>query len=439
MLEKILRFTEKLIPKKIYHFFQPAYHYLLAIAAAMLYRFPSRKIKVIVITGTKGKTSTVEIINAILEESGYKTALSSTLRIKIGEESIRNKYKMTIPGRFFLQKFLRKAVNEKCEYAIIEMTSEGAKQFRHKFIAFDALVFTNLAREHIESHGSFENYADAKLSIARALGYSKKKKKAIIANIDDAYGKKFLEARAERKASYAISDAEPYEIKKEGLWFTFAGKKVSSSLSGEFNLYNILAAIRLAETQEILNETIVRTIEKFKGIPGRMEKIDMGQDFTIIVDYAHTPDSLEKVYEVFGHARKICVLGGTGGGRDKWKRPEMGAIAARHCEHIILTNEDPYDEDPQEIINDIKEGIHNKPLEIIIDRRQAVARALSLAKTGDAVIITGKGTDPYIMVAKGNKIPWSDAGVAKEEIKKAFSGQVFPPEADPPPAEEISN
>jgi len=426
MLEKTLRIIKKIIPYKIFRALQPAYHYCLAFFGALIYGFPSRKIKIVAITGTKGKTSTAELINAIFEESGYKTALSSTLRIKIDKNSQRNTYKMTLPGRFFLQKFLRKAVKAKCQYAIIEMTSEGAKQFRHKFVALDALVFTNLSPEHIESHGTFEKYAEAKLSIARALKNSKKKNKAIVANTDDDYGKKFLETKVETKRSFSLSDVAPYEIKKDGLEFTFAGKKVSSKLSGEFNLYNILAAINLAESQSISDETIVRAIEKFNGILGRMQKIEINpkdsvsgkQDFTVIVDYAHTPDSLEKVYEVFGHTRKICVLGGTGGGRDKWKRPEMGTIAGRHCSHIILTDEDPYDEDPEEIINDIKKGIHDKPTETIIDRREAIARAISLAKTGDAVIITGKGTDPYIMGARGSKIPWSDAEVSMEEITK---------------------
>ena len=184
-METLLRIIKKIIPRNIFSFFQPAYHYLFALLAVLVYRFPSRKIKIVAITGTKGKTSTAEIVNAILEEAGYKTALAGTLRFKVGDEEERNLYKMTIPGRFFVQRFLRRAVNAKCDWVIIEMTSEGARQFRHKFIDFDALIFTNLSPEHIESHGSFEKYKDAKLSIARALANSPKRPRIIIANADN--------------------------------------------------------------------------------------------------------------------------------------------------------------------------------------------------------------------------------------------------------------
>ncbi len=414
----ILRQIKKLIPRKIFKLLQPIYHYSLAVLSALIYRFPSKKIFIVAVTGTKGKTSTIEIMNAILEESGYKTALSSTLRFKIGNTSKNNTYKMTLPGRFFLQKFLRQAVNAKCQYAIIEMTSEAAKQFRHKFVYLNALIFTNITPEHIESHGSFDNYLNAKLSIAKSLEKSPKKDRVVIANKDDIYGDRFLNIDVHKKYGYSIKDVEPYLIKKEGLEFQLDGQKIVSKLSGEFNLYNTLAAIVFSKTQNIDVETIKRTIEKFSGIAGRMEKIDVGQDFTTIVDYAHTSESLEKVYEVFQTSRKICVLGSTGGGRDKWKRPNMGAVASRHCSHIILTNEDPYDEDPRQIIRDIEEGITRPISEVIIDRREAIAKAISLAKTGDSVIITGKGTDPYIMEADGKKTPWSDSKVTKEELKK---------------------
>ena len=161
-LELALRTIETYIPRPLYIFFQPSYHYTLALLSAFVYRFPSKHIAVIGITGTKGKSSTIELVNAILEEQGFKTALVSTLRFKIGETTERNLFKMTLPGRFFLQHFLRRAVNAGCNYAIIEMTSEGVRQFRHKFIYLDALIFTNLSPEHIEAHGSFETYKKTK-------------------------------------------------------------------------------------------------------------------------------------------------------------------------------------------------------------------------------------------------------------------------------------
>ena len=417
-MENILRIIKKFIPRNIFSFFQPAYHYSLALIAALVYRFPSRKIKVVAITGTKGKTSTAEIVNAILEEAGYRTALVGTLRFKVGDDEERNLYKMTIPGRFFMQHFLRRSVTAKCDWVVMEMTSEGARQFRHKFIDFDALIFTNLSPEHIESHGSFENYKDAKLSIARALAKSVKRPRIIVANSDDKYANEFLAVDADTKTTYSLKDAKPYTLEKDSTTFSFMGAPLVSHLSGAFNLSNMLAGISFARTIGIAPEVIKRSIEKFDGIRGRVERINAGQDFDVIVDYAHTTDSLEKVYEVFQGSRKICVLGGTGGGRDSWKRPAMGAVANAHCDEIILTNEDPYDEDPEKIVSEILAGIEGGQAQIIMDRRGAIAKALSLAETGDAVLITGKGTDPYIMVANGKKTPWDDATVAREELAR---------------------
>lgn len=420
-MENILRIIKKFIPFNLFRAFQPAYHYLFALFAATIYRFPSRKLKVVAVTGTKGKTSTVEIVNAILEEAGYRTALAGTLRFKIGDMEERNRYKMTIPGRFFVQRFLRHAVNARCDWVILEMTSEGARQFRHKFIDFDALIFTNISPEHIESHGSFENYKNAKLSIARALTLSQKRPRIIIANADDKYAREFLAVDADTKTTYSLKDAEPYTLEKDKTTFNFMGSPLQTHLSGAFNLSNTLAGTSFARTIGVAPEVIRRAIEKFHGIRGRVERVNAGQDFDVIVDYAHTVDSLEKVYEVFQGSRKICVLGGTGGGRDQWKRPAMGAIASAHCDEIILTDEDPYDEDPQKIVSEIIAGVEGGQAEIIMDRRVAIAKALSLAKTGDTVIITGKGTDPYIMEASGKKTPWDDATVAREELTKILS------------------
>ena len=198
MLEKILRTIERFIPKKLYEFLQPAYHYSLALAGALFYGFPGRKIKVIGITGTKGKTSTAEILSAILEEAGYSTAIISTLRFKIGKTEERNLFKMTMPGRGFVQKMLRRAVSAKCDFAIIEMTSEGAKFYRHKFTYPNAAIFTNISPEHIESHGSYEKYLSAKLKIAEELSRSPKKSKIIVVNADDKEHLKFQGAAKNR-------------------------------------------------------------------------------------------------------------------------------------------------------------------------------------------------------------------------------------------------
>jgi UDP-N-acetylmuramoyl-L-alanyl-D-glutamate--2,6-diaminopimelate ligase len=417
-MEKILRKIKKIIPARIFAGLQPIYHYSLALLGAILYGFPSKKIKVVAVTGTKGKTSVVELTGAILEGAGHKVATASTLRFKIGSEEKRNMYKMTMPGRFFLQKFLRQAAGAGCGYAVVEMTSEGARQYRHKFIDLDALIFTNLAPEHIESHGSYEKYVEAKLKIAKALEQSPKNKRVLVVNYDDNEAGRFLEFNIPEKYTYSIGDAEPFTLKEDGLEMTFAGQKVNSHLLGKFNIYNILAAATYAKSQGVNADTIKKTLEKIQIIRGRAEKVEAGQDFDVVVDYAHTPDSLEKLYKAFPNKRRICVLGNTGGGRDKWKREEMARIADEYCFNIILTNEDPYDDDPLEIVEAMAADIKKAPCRMVMDRREAMHEAFKTALKGDAVLITGKGTDPYIMGPNGTKIPWDDAQVAREELKK---------------------
>lgn len=417
-MQKILSKIKKFIPRKLFQKIQPIYHYSLALLGALIYRFPSEEIKVIGVTGTKGKTSTVEFVNAILETAGKKTALAGTMRFKIGNESKPNLYKMTMPGRMFIQKFLRQAVKARCEYAILEISSEAAKQYRNKFIDLDTLIFTNLAPEHIESHGSYEKYLEAKLSIAKSLEKSCKENKTIVSNIDDDEGRKFLDINVENKISYSLGDIINLDLSEDSTKFTYKGMNFETKLPGRFNAYNILAAIKVAEKENIDLKTAQKGIENLGEIKGRAQKIEEGQDFKVVVDYAHTPDSLKAIYEAFLGSRKIAVFGNCGGGRDKWKRKEMAKIAEKYCEQIILTDEDPYDDDPEEIVLDMKKHFENINPKIVMDRREAIATAFKHAKKGDVVIITGKGTDPYIMRKNGHKEKWSDAEVAREELKK---------------------
>jgi UDP-N-acetylmuramoyl-L-alanyl-D-glutamate--2,6-diaminopimelate ligase len=426
----MLNILKKIIPKKIFSFFQPYYHFLLAIIGAVKYGFPSKKMAVIGVTGTKGKTTTTEIVNAILEEAGYKTALASTLRFKIGEKEERNLFKMTMPGRFFLQNFLKKSLDAGCTHVVMEMTSEGSKQFRHRFIYPNVLIFTNLSPEHIESHGSYENYREAKLNIARELTKKIKKDTCIIANTDDKEGEKFLEISADHKFPYSLKDATGIKSDEKGSVFQIGKVVIHSKLPGLFNVSNMLGAIACARFFGIQDEVIKKGLENMQFIRGRMEKIDVGQDFDVVVDYAHTPDSLKAIYETYKTHQTICILGNTGGGRDTWKRPEMGRIADKYCNHIILTNEDPYDESPTKIVEEIKKGIKTKPTEIIMDRRMAIKTAVEKAfhftkslqnnQNRVAVLITGKGTDPYIMGPNGSKEEWDDATVAREELNKVL-------------------
>ncbi len=429
-MEKILRTIKRYIPRRVFLTLAPTYHYLLALSGAVFYRFPSRELTVVAITGTKGKSSTAEILNAILEAAGKKTALAGTIRFKIGDTSKPNLYKMTMPGRFFIQRFLRQAVTAGCKIAIVEMTSEAARQHRHLFIDFDALIFLNISPEHIESHGSFEKYLAAKLKLATALEHSSKPQKILVTNADDKESEKFERAApSATNVHFALADAEPYSLDHFGFYFTLDGKNIRSHLQGTFNIKNILAAVAYARTLGVTVDQVERGLMALSGIAGRVQKISLPENhplakrqlFTVVVDYAHTADSLEKVYGIFKDSRKICVLGNTGGGRDRWKRPEMAKVANDNCWRIILTNEDPYDENPRAIIDEMLPGIISTPHEIIMDRRQAIHKALSIAQPNDTVLITGKGTDPYIMGSRGSKIPWSDATVAREELEKVLS------------------
>lgn len=417
-MEKILRTIESYVPKKLYAFFQPVYHFLLAITGMFIYQKPSRHIYVIGVTGTKGKSSTVEFVNSVLEASGKKTAILSTIRFKIGDTSSPNKYKMTMPGRFFTQKFLHDAVRKGCDYAIIEMTSEGARFYRHVGVELDALIFTNLSPEHIESHGSFDNYKKAKLRLVKQLAKSSKPSRISIANIDTKHGFSFLVHPIEKNLSYSLHDVKILKEDSESSTIIYKDTEITIPLPGKFNISNALAALTFAYELGISLETAKSGIESLTTIRGRVEKIISGQDFTVVVDYAHTDESLRSLYTAFPSSRKIAVLGSTGGGRDAWKRPVLGKIADEHCDQIIITNEDPYDEDPLKIINEVASGVVAHTPIIILDRREAIRHAFTLAAKGDVVLITGKGTDPYIMGPHGTKEEWDDAQVAREELTK---------------------
>ncbi len=411
---------KKFVPSPLLNF----YHLSLSFLGAVFYGFPSRKLRVIGVTGTNGKTTTTEMITKILEDNGFGVALANSIRFKIKEKEEKNELRMTMPGRAFLQKFLRKAVKEKCQYAVLEVTSEGIIQYRHKFIDFDAAILTNLSPEHIERHAGFENYKRAKAELFQAT------KNIHIINLDDKNADYFLQFRAKEKYLYRkVNGKEPMakiEIQKEGFSKTLKFP-LSLNLLGDFNIYNALAAVCLGLSQGIDLAKCKRSLASFRGVEGRMEEV-ISEPFRAIVDYAFTPNALEKVYQTLvnrfikqTNAQLICVLGACGGGRDKWKRPVLGKIAAKYCNKVILTNEDPYDEDPMEIINQVAEGTQSqqsKSVYKILDRREAIKKSLQLAKKGDVIIITGKGCEPSICLAQGKKIPWDDRRVLREEFEK---------------------
>jgi UDP-N-acetylmuramoyl-L-alanyl-D-glutamate--2,6-diaminopimelate ligase len=372
---------KKLIKKFVPDFLLSFYHYCWALMGAFFYLFPSKKLTVIGITGTSGKSTVVELSSLILEQAGFKVASLSSIKFKIGDKEKENKLKMTMPGRMKIQKFLKQAVKADCKYAILEVTSEGIKQSRHKFIDFNIVVFTNLTPEHIESHGSFEKYKEAKLQLFKASSGIH------IINIDDKNYPDFWKVPAEQKIGYSLN--KETRLLPERL-----------NLFGQFNLYNALAATKIALSQGVSLEVCKKALEKAKGIPGRMEII-IKEPFTVIVDYAHTPEALEQVYKTLKDKRMICVLGSCGGGRDKWKRSVLGKLAAQYCDKAIITNEDPYDEDPMEIINQVA---GNTGAEKILDRKQAIKKALQSAQPGD--------------VKNNKKIPWSDKQIILDFFKE---------------------
>jgi UDP-N-acetylmuramoyl-L-alanyl-D-glutamate--2,6-diaminopimelate ligase len=419
-LNKLLGWGRKIIPTKIFKLVQPVYHWCLSMMGAFIYRFPSRAMEVVAVTGTKGKSTTVFMISKIFEDQGEPVAAIGSLGFKVKERTWPNTLKMTLPGRLKLQKFLYRAKKAGCKYVVLEATSEGIAQNRLAGVKIDCAVFTNLHREHLESHGSFENYLAAKQKL-----FLKTTNKHIL-NIDDPYFEKFANYPARTKITYG---------KQWGL-ISLLRHPVSSlhlQLLGDFNDYNALAALAVAYAYNLDLDKAVESLNSIKFIPGRMEIIDAefkGSRFKVVIDYAHTPDSLEAVYRNLKPSAKklICILGAAGGGRDKWKRPEFGKIAAKYCDEIILTNEDPYDENPTEILEQISAGFshildtRSQPpkYQKILDRREAIRQGLTLAKDGDIVVITGKGSETSIAVAGGKKIPWSERGVV-EQLLSAVS------------------
>ena len=434
------------------------YHRLLALSANYYYGRPSEKMIIIGVTGTNGKSTTVSLIAKILEAAGHKVGATSTAIFKIADREWLNDKKMTMLGRFQLQKMLSEMVKAGCRYAVIETSSQGIEQFRHLGIHYDVGVFTNLTPEHLEAHGGFENYKQAKLKLFRQLEAQKHKstkaqkhiKKVIIANGDDEHAGDFLDFKVDEKIIFKIQDtrnkiqnniqysilniqslvAQNIELKNDGEKFELNGVNFNLQLFGLFNIYNSLAAIAAAQSQGISLEQCKNALEKVSGVPGRMEFIDEGQSFKVLVDYAPEPESLKQLYRTIKEHqllpegnRLIHVLGSCGGGRDVARQPVLGRLAAENADFAIITNEDPYDDDPQAIINRVAEGaeqagkVLDQNLFKILNRRKAIEFALNLAKNNDLVLLTGKGCEQFICMANGKKIAWDDRQAAREALK----------------------
>ncbi|MFA5178134.1 MAG: UDP-N-acetylmuramyl-tripeptide synthetase [Candidatus Paceibacterota bacterium] len=409
-------FIKKLLPKAVINF----YHLIVAFLGAIIYGFPGKRIKVIGVTGTNGKSTVINIACKIFEKAGFKVAALTSIMFKIGSEEKENKLKMTMPGRFVINKFLNDAVRAGCDFAIIETTSEGVEQNRHKFIDFKTAVITTLNPEHIEAHGGFENYKKAKGKFFQSV------KQTHIVNLDEKYAEYFLKFPAQKIITYGLNNSEAQIkakkvfVSSQGSSFQIDNFNFNLKILCSFNISNALAAIAIAISEGLSLEDCQKGINEVSQIAGRMEKI-IDEPFKVFVDYAFIPVALEKVYEFVKPVNKklIAVLGACGGGRDKWKRPVLGGIADQYADQIIITNEDPYDENPQAIIDEVGVGVKNKnKLLKILDRRQAIRQALLLATPEDVVIVTGKGCEPWICWEDGRKESWDDREVIKEELKK---------------------
>lgn len=417
MLNKILNLIKRIIPKKLFKLGQPVYHYILSKFSALVYGYPSNKMIVVGVTGTTGKSSSCYFMAQILEKAGFRVGMSTTTLFKVGDKEWLNDKKMTMVGRFQLQGLLKKMVKDKCDIAIVETTSEGIKQFRHLGISYDILVFTNLYPEHIEAHGSFEKYKETKGKLFKYLKTLKHKntktlkqniKKTIIVNLDDEYSEYFLNFKADKKITYGID--KKADIKLNNL-------KVN--LLGGYNRYNVLSGVAVAKILNIEEDKIRSAVADLKPLPGRLEFIENNKGIKILVDYAFEPKAVQTLYNIIknvGHNRIIHILGSTGGGRDKDRRPILGKLANENADIVIVTNEDPYDEDPMEIINQISSKVEDNKLHKILDRREAIHKALELAKKGDLVLITGKGAEQKMCLSNGKMVDWDDRKAVREEL-----------------------
>lgn len=410
-------------------------HFLLALSAYWFYGRPARKLIVVGVTGTKGKSTTCRLIASVLQAGGYKVGMLSTVEFQIAEKRWPNDKKMTMLGRGQIQKMLKQMVKAGCRYAVVETSSEGILQYRHIGLNYHAAVFTNLGTEHSERHGGFANLKKDKGKIFA-------KAKTIVANADDEHAGYYLSFPAPEKYTFGLNPQNRPAILGEsivsnqgGTDFTVGDRKFRLNIIGRFNVYNALAAIAVGRAQNISEEKIADGLASVKLVEGRMELVEEGQSFKVVVDYAHEPLSLTELFKslramVGAGGKIISVIGSDGGGRDKSKRERMGEIAAALTDTVIITDVNCYDEDPRAIAEMLaagagkfgkKDGVN---LFIELDRSRAIAQAISLARAGDAVAITAKGTEPYIAVAKGKRIPWDDRRVARVILKEKLAGKI---------------
>ena len=408
----------------------------LALLSSAFFQHPSKKIRIIGITGTNGKTTTSYLINSILEKAGFTVGLQNTLISSIRGQ--QNPSVRTTPESIELQKHLSEMVDQKCHYAVIEVSSHALVLHRVLDCEFDIAVLTNITADHLDFHHTMGEYIEAKKRLFSHLHEGEKFRKIAILNLDDPSFSGIKDGVDVKILSYGIKNrgdiwAENATIDQEGMNFTVHTPSgmvyINTDLSGVHNIYNILAAISVGVAEGIDSEKIQQGIESVRKIPGRFEMISAGQPFWTVVDFAHTPDALQNLLETGRqlNPQKIITVFGCGGDRDKQKRLPMGRVAATLSDYLIITNDNVREEDPLEIVGEIEKGVFlawpssknqaNKKYEIIPDRYQAIKRAFHLAKEKDLVVIAGKGHEHYQVIGK-ESIPFDDRRVAKELLKR---------------------
>ncbi|RPF56083.1 UDP-N-acetylmuramoyl-L-alanyl-D-glutamate--2,6-diaminopimelate ligase [Aquisalibacillus elongatus] len=418
--------AEKEITSSLPVIYVPSTQKALAILADYFYGSPSQELTIIGVTGTNGKTTTTYLLDAIFKTNGSQTAIIGTIDMKIGNES----YKLTntTPDSLFLHKHLRLMKRKGVETVIMEVSSHALHLGRVYGIQFDTVVFTNLTQDHLDYHLNMNDYAYAKSLLFSQLGNDYKQNKIAVINLDDNYAEAMSRATPFPVMTYGLSDdcfvkAQHMKLKANQSTFKvltpFDSFTVSSHLTGRFNVYNILAAISVAIHHKIPKETIIKALGQSKGIPGRVESVDLGQNFNVIVDYAHTPDSLENVLSTLSDLKqnRIITVVGCGGDRDRGKRPKMADVAVQYSDFTIFTSDNPRYEDPKDILKDMTGHLSLDQYTVLINRTEAIEKAIVCAAKDDIVLIAGKGHETYQEV-RGKRHRFDDREIARTYIEK---------------------
>jgi UDP-N-acetylmuramoyl-L-alanyl-D-glutamate--2,6-diaminopimelate ligase len=427
MFRKLLA---KYTPEKI----KILYHIGEAFLAALWYGFPGKQMTIIGITGTKGKTSTANLVWSVLHAGGFTTGQIGTANIRIGDLEIPNMMHMTMPGPWVTQKLLRRMKKDGCQFVVMEVTSEGLKYYRHIGITFRAAIFTNLSPEHLASHNNdFETYKNVK---GRLFATLKNTPKSIsIINTDSEHAPYYTAFPAEKLLTYGLwsgnRQARNITETETGTTFELDSEKYTLNILGAFNIANALPAIIVGEEFGLSHDVIRKGLAAVTLIPGRMEKINEGQPYTVIVDYAHEKLSINTLLDAAnqwrqGEGRIITVIGAEGGGRDPRKREHMGRAAATKSDYVIVTTTDPYDDDPEMLVEAVASFAEmsgkkrGETLFTIVDRKEGLRRALSIAREEDIVLITGMGAQET-MIVKGGPIPWNEREIVRKLIRETLT------------------